>query len=233
MERPRVAKLLPYLASQGWLKRIRNGIYVSVPLEASTPEGWAEDPWVLLSRVFQPAYIGGWSAAHHWGLTDQLFRTTIVYTQKQIRETRGEVQGLPFTVHTIPPQHFFGTERVWRDDCPIEVSDASRTIIDLLDTPADGGGMRHIAEILQAYLESQHADQRKLLDYAERLGNRTVYKRLGYLIEHLGQQEPVLTAECLTRRSRGISLLDPDLPAHGQVDRRWELRENVSFEDQE
>jgi len=231
MDRPRAARLLPYLASQGWLKRVRSGIYITVPLEATDPDAWAEDAWIMLTRLFQPAYIGGWSAAHHWGLTDQLFRTTILYTQKRTRKTRGQVQGLPFALHRIPPQRFFGTERVWRNDCPIEVSDPSRTIVDLLGTPAAGGGIRHVAEILQAYFESRYADERKLLGYAERLGNRTVYKRLGYLVERLAPERQDLISECLARRSRGISLLDPDLPAHGEINRRWELCENVSFED--
>jgi hypothetical protein len=32
-----------------------------------------EDPWVLVPTLFGDSYIGGWTAAHHWELSEQLF----------------------------------------------------------------------------------------------------------------------------------------------------------------
>ncbi|MDD3925939.1 MAG: type IV toxin-antitoxin system AbiEi family antitoxin [bacterium] len=228
--REQTAQLMPYLARRGWLRRVRNGIYITVPLEASDPQTWTEDPWIVLSRIFQPAYIGGWSAAHHWGLTDQLFRTEVIFTRNPPRKKQGELKGYSYITYRISDQHFFGTTRVWRSNVPVEVSDPSRTIIDILDTPACGGGIRHAAEILETYLESDYADEGMLLKYAGQLGNRTVYKRLGYLIEHLSLNHAQLAAECLSRRSRGISLLDPNVPPNGEINRRWEIRQNIVFE---
>ena len=61
----RAGRLLRYLAERGWLSRVRRGLYTTVPLGASEPSAWREDPWAVAARVFAPCYIGGWSAAEH------------------------------------------------------------------------------------------------------------------------------------------------------------------------
>ena len=60
-------RLLAALAAGGWLSRVRPGWYIAVPLEASEPSEWREDPWIVASTLFTPGYIGGWSAAEHCG----------------------------------------------------------------------------------------------------------------------------------------------------------------------
>src|SRR5947209_7515425 len=72
MDRRSAAKLLSRWREQGWLRRIGHGLYVPVPLELSASEQVVEDPWVLVPTLFGVCYIGGWSAAHHWELTEQL-----------------------------------------------------------------------------------------------------------------------------------------------------------------
>jgi len=59
------AKLLARWVGQGWLVRIRRGLYAPVPLEATSSEQVLSNPWVLVEQVFAPGYVGGWSAAEH------------------------------------------------------------------------------------------------------------------------------------------------------------------------
>ncbi len=83
LEIPRkpTAKMLARWVTQGWLKRLQRGRYMPVPLEAD-PDGMVlEDPWMLAATAFAPCYVGGWSAAEHWGLTEQLFRTLVVFSE--------------------------------------------------------------------------------------------------------------------------------------------------------
>ncbi|OPZ82723.1 MAG: hypothetical protein BWY76_02629 [bacterium ADurb.Bin429] len=75
------------------------------------------------------------------------------------------------------------------------VSEPTRTVVDVLDDPALGGGMRHVAEIVHAYFTSDMRDDDLLLDYIARVGNRTIYKRLGFLLETLGLEIPALVTE--------------------------------------
>jgi predicted transcriptional regulator of viral defense system len=96
----------------------------------------------------------------------------------------------------------FGLRKVWRRHLPVLVSDPSRTIIDILNEPATGGGIRHVADVLQAYFESDHRDDSTLVNYGTRLGNATVFKRLGYLVERLGINAPTVLEASLSNRSR-------------------------------
>src|SRR5438132_10328413 len=126
------SRLLVYLARQGWLSRVRRGLYVTVPLDARRSGEWLEDPWVVATRLFEPCYIGGWSACEHWGLTDQLFRAVVVVTARPVRDRRPEIQGTPFHLKTVTEDRLFGTRPVWRGQVRVSVSDPSRTVVDVL-----------------------------------------------------------------------------------------------------
>lgn len=223
----RVDRFLAYLVDKGWLARIRRGLYITVPLDAVDPTRWQEDPWVVASTVFSPCYIGGWSACEHWNLTEQIFRDTIVISSRRVRHRHVEIRGFPFRIKVVTSEKIFGTQVVWREKTRVLVSDPARTMVDILDDPSIGGGIRHVAEILNVYFEADNRDDSQLIQYAHRVGNRAVFKRLGYLLETLGLEAPTLVETCTKEMSTGISLLDPTSPAKGQVLRRWNLRVNV------
>ncbi|MBL8360901.1 MAG: hypothetical protein JNN18_10465 [Rubrivivax sp.] len=61
-----------------WLARVRRGAYVPVPIESPSADVALEDPWSVAMTTFAPCYMGGRSAAEHWGLTEQIFRSVCV-----------------------------------------------------------------------------------------------------------------------------------------------------------
>jgi predicted transcriptional regulator of viral defense system len=220
-------QLLGYLARRGWLSRVRRGLYVAVPLDARRSGEWVEDPWVVAERLFSPCYIGGWSAFEHWDLTEQIFRTLIVVTTRRVRHRDLEVQGLPIHLTVRSREALFGTVSVWRSQNKVDVSDPSRTLIDVLDDPRLGGGMRSVNDALREYLHSEHRDDPRLVEYGDRLGNHAVFKRLGYLLEQSGSDATDLIEASLARRSSGLAKLDPSAKDAGRILRRWGLRVNV------
>ena len=222
-----VRRRLASLADGGWLTRVRRGWYICVPLEASEPGEWREDPWILAATLFEPGYVGGWSAAEHWGLTDQIFRVVYVVSGRKIAPTRQTIQGNDFLIRTAPESSLFGTRRVWRRRVPVNVSDPHRTVIDIIDVPASGGGPLHTFEVVQTYFEGEHAEQEKLIQYGDQLGRGTVFKRLGYLVEHAGLADIDFINACRSRITRGVSLLDPGAPPKGPIVTRWNLRVNT------
>ena len=226
---PECHRLLSYLSGRGWLTRIRRGLYGLVSLDTTHPDEWVGDPWVLAAKLYGPSYyIGGWSACEHWDLTEQLFRETVVVTSRRARRRDSLVHGIPLLVRFTSEEKIFGSSFVWRDQTRVNVSDPSRTVVDLLSDPPLGGGIRHVADVLETCYHSDHWDEALLGDYLGRLGNRTVYKRLGYLVEVLGLDAPDLLRECEFGMSSGISLLDPSLPVRGTSLRRWNLRLNAT-----
>ena len=224
---PQTRRFLAYLAERGWLVRVHPGLYATVSLEVASPAEWREDPWVVATKLFGPdCYLGGWTACEHWELTDQLFHGTVVFTTRRVRSVEAEVQGFPFRVRRISPERVFGTRPVWRDRTRVQVSDPTHTVVDVLDRPSLGGGIRHVAEAVSEYFRSEHRDDELLVDYMMKVGNGAAYKRLGYLLEELDIAALALIRECREGITAGISMLDPDLPRRGPSTRRWNLRVN-------
>lgn len=229
VEPARARQLLAYLARRGWLSRIRRGLYVAVPLDSRRPGEWTEDPWIVAERTFAPCYIGGWTACEHWGFTEQTFRTVLVMTAKKVRERDQELQGMRYRLAVRSENKFFGTSPVWRSQVRVQVSDPARTMVDVLDDPTLGGGMRNVADMIHEYLASEHRNDDQLVDYGDQLGNGAVFKRLGFVVEHLGIDAPDLVTACKNRRTAGLITLDPSIRATGRIVRRWGIRANVNL----
>jgi putative AbiEi antitoxin of type IV toxin-antitoxin system len=62
------ARRLAAWSRSGWLARVRRGAYVPVPIESESADVALDDPWSVATAMFAPCYVGGWSAAEHWGL---------------------------------------------------------------------------------------------------------------------------------------------------------------------
>ena len=220
MERPRAAKLLARWHLQGLLRRLRRGVYAPVPLTALGQEQVLEDPWVVVPELFGPAYIAGWSAAEHWGLTEQLFRSICVVTTRQVRGKEQTIQGVPFVLKRARAAAMFGMKGVWRGQVKVDVSEPAKTIVDMLDDPALGGGIRHVRDCLDTFL-SEEGGAQKLITTAGQLGNGAVFKRLGFLLERRGGPEKAIK-ECHERLTKGNAKLDPALTCRHLVT-RWRL----------
>lgn len=228
LEQPDAARLLSRWFSQGWVTRVRRGLYVPVPLESSTSDLPLEDAWVVAQRLFEPCYIGGWTAAAHWGLTEQLFRSILIVTTRRPRTRRVEARGAVFVLRTVGEDAMFGLKPLWRGKVKVNVSDPTRTVVDLLDTPALGGGIRSVLDILKSYLGSAHRDPQLLIRYAEQLGNKAVFKRLGFLAATFAPGEAEIVAECRKRLSTGNAKLDPKL-ASSRIVTAWRLKVPAGF----
>jgi predicted transcriptional regulator of viral defense system len=227
LDRTTAAKRLARWNEQGWLRRVRRGLYIPVPVDAESPGAWSDDPLVLAEAVWRPCYFTGWTAANHWGLTEQVFRTTIVKTTQRVRKTRDHLLDAEFKVVHVSADHLaWGLARVWRGDRRVLIADPARTVVDVLDDPALAGGIRLAVEILDAYLADH--EWRTLVEYGDRLGNGAAFKRLGYLVEVAGLPDDGITDACRERLTAGIALLDPHSPAIGRRRSDWHVRENVA-----
>jgi predicted transcriptional regulator of viral defense system len=220
--RHEAAQRLSRWAEQGWLHRVGRGTYVPVALDTLGAEQTLDDPWVLVPPLFDPAYVAGRTAAEHWDLTEQIFKDIVVVTGRAVRQKNQLRHGARFHLKHVDANKIFGTKTVWRNRTKVAVSDVHRTIIDMLDDPALGGGIQHVADCLQSYLKRTDRDDQKLIEYADRLGNGAVFKRLGFLVERLNDGKQLIQL-CQTQLSTGLAKLDPALPAQ-RINTRWKLR---------
>lgn len=232
MPRNDAAKLLARWAKGGWLLRVKRGLYVPVPLEASTADVRLEDAWVVAVRMFEPCYIGGWSAAEYWELTEQIFRSVLVITTRRPRDRRPKIKGTDLLVRSVYPRALFGLKSVWCGQAKVNVSDPTRTVLDLLSDSAFAGDLQQMTNIFRAWLASEHRNLPLLFEYGDRSGNGAVFKRLGFLLELYAPDESAAIGACLERLTAGNAKLDNTLPCEKLVT-RWRLRVPIRWKEEE
>jgi len=116
----------------------------------------------------------------------------------------------------------FGLTPVWCGQVKIQVSDTSRTMLDLLVNPEFGGGIRSVKDMLKNLLISPKGSLEQLIVYAKQLGNGAVFKRLGFLLELVAPDEKKFLKECRQNLTQGNAKLDLKLD-NTRLITRWRL----------
>ncbi|MYJ94868.1 MAG: hypothetical protein F4053_04535 [Proteobacteria bacterium] len=218
IERVDASKILSRWATQGWVVRLRRGIYAAVPLESSGGDVVFENPWVIVPSLFETAYIGGWSAAEHWDLTEQIFSSICVLTAGNIRRKHHTIGGTRFVLSSMRGDRHFGTRFEWVGNQRVAVSDPEKTIIDMFHKPSIGGGIQHATECFRNLVRASQGETDKLVDYAQRFASGAVNKRLGLIGEAMGLSE--FARSLFAGKSAGNVQLDPKNPGDRLIT-RW------------
>jgi predicted transcriptional regulator of viral defense system len=106
------AQQLARWAKAGWLARVRRGVYVPIPFESASADVRLDDPWSVATKLYAPRDVGGWSAAEHWGLTEQILRAVCVMTATRPRNRKPVLRGTEFSLRTLSADRMFGLKTV-------------------------------------------------------------------------------------------------------------------------
>jgi len=224
-----INKLLYQLTRKRWLLRLEKGKYLILPLEAGMEGLYSAHELVIAAHLVQPYAIAYASALSFHALSDLLPHTVFVATTRRKTEVTIEELGLRFRFITLAPYKFFGVQTVTIEDQSVQITTPSKTLVDGLDRPELCGGIVELAKGLKRYT-GDNGNWAQLTTDAQRLGNRTVFKRLGYLVELLGLEVGEWTDRWRAEISPGETLLDPRYGRHGSYHARWNLRLNVDEE---
>ncbi len=227
IDRAHANLMLSRLSKKGWLQRLQRGVYAPVPIASTTGVPIPQDPFAIASTLFAPCYISGWSAAEHWNLTEQISNAVVVFTSRRLRKTRHLIARVNYRTKYIAEELVFGTTKLWFGVAATQIADPHRTVVDVLGSPDLGGGGRQTLDLVRAYWKSSHADPDRLLDYALRLRNGALTKRLGFAAELFGEPNDQWVARCRQGMTKGVALLDPSGPRRGRIVSKWHVRLNI------
>lgn len=175
--------LLAYHARKGRIVRVRRGLYASVPPGQNT-ESIHPDPYLLASKMAPDAVLGYHAALQLQGRAYSIHNEFTYLTRSSARST--ESRGLRFRGVRPPKaltdgnQEFFGVRTVDRAGLDVRVTNFERTLVDVLDRPALGGGWEEIWKSLESV---EYFDLGQVVDYALLLGNSTVVAKVGFFLE--------------------------------------------------
>ena len=211
-------KVLYRLQQSGAIERIEKGKYLIIPLGAEKGK-YTLHEFIIGSLLVEPYSIAYWSALNYYGLTEQIPTTVFIQTITRKFNTNPEVFGVQYKIVKIKKEKVFGIRKEWIEETQINITDKEKTIIDCLDKPQYCGG---IIEVVKA-LKNNKFDRKKLEDYAQRIGNSGVLRRLGYLYELLN-----IKIKLPKLNTRNYLLLDPTMPEKDTKNARWRLIINLN-----
>ena len=216
------------LARKKWVLPLKRGLYAMVPLDVGVKgaDAFVVHNFVVASMLVQPYYVGYWSALNYHGLTDQIPRTTFIATTRARHSL--QVLEAEYRFVKLASAKFFGWQDIEVEDRIVRISDPEKTVADCLDHPEHCGGIEQIAKALYFYHEE--TDLKRVVEYAGRMGNRTVLKRLGHILEATGLLPRYEELFADYRPSAGFPVLDPLSPKAGRHDGRWNLLVNYKLD---
>lgn len=221
-----VRELLSDMAHRGKISRLKEGLYIIIPLGESSSTYIPE--WHQLTKHLVESaeyYIGYYSALQIHNLITQPSLKQQIVVSKQQKKSTLNIQRVEFQFVYHNKDHFFGSEKTWINQFDkVICSDLEKTIIDCLFKPEYAGG---IVEIAKAIYESKDKlDFGKLLNYTIQFKSQSVIKRLGYLLELLDIRTDIKNP-LLTLRSNSYATLDTELPKEGKRLSRWKILRNI------
>ena len=219
-------RIMSSLIGKKWLLPLKRGLYAIVPLDVGIKgaDSFILHNFVIASHLVEPYYIGYWSALNHHGLSEQIPRTTFITTTKPRMPLK--ILDADYYFVTVGKKKFFGFDEIEIEGWKVNISSPEKTVADCLDYPEHSGGIEEVAKAI--YLNHGEVDIKKVYDFGERMGNMTILKRLGYILEVAGLLEKYREQFDRFSLSKGYPALDPVSPRKGRHNSRWGLL--VNFE---
>ncbi|MEW6294909.1 MAG: hypothetical protein AB1467_01270 [Candidatus Diapherotrites archaeon] len=214
LSREECYKIIYSLHKKKIIKRIEGGKY-SVEVFGSYA-----NPLALASFSVWPSYISFWSALSVYKFTEQLPETIFIATTKRKQDIQRKELRVKYV--TLSKKRFFGYKFEGTKKERIIIAEKEKALIDSLFLPRHAGGLSETTKALfNAWSE---LNQKKLAGYCLRMNNKSLNKRLGYLIELLDlKTEPTILKKLQKRIGRGYSKLDSTLPKSNEYNKKWNL----------
>lgn len=209
--------LLLRMEREGWIERIEKGKYLIIPLGAKKGK-YTINEFVIGSTLIDPAIISYWSALNYHGLTEQMPTTVFIQTTARKKRTELDIFGVRYKIIKVNEKKLIGYDTVWIDETQVHITDREKTIADCLDKPQNCGGIIEVAKALQ-----NDIDLNKVIEYAKKMNNSAIIKRLGYLCDKIGISIDIPPTYLAT----GTPLLDPSISKKGTINRKWKILVNM------
>lgn len=218
-----VARVLHRLSAKRWVERLERGKYRLIPLEAGPDAHWAEHEYLIAAALVEPYYLGYATALHYYGYSERQPRPVWIVTTRRKRAVT--IEGIAYRFVTLAELKFFGHTTIQLLDSPVQIAEREKAIVDGFDHPEYCGGVTEAAKGL--WFGGDELDLDRVIEYSQRLGNRSAMRRLGFWLERLEMGDERSLQRLRAPADRNYALLDPGGPREGIRDARWRLIVNI------
>lgn len=213
----RIHNTLASLARKGVITRIKRDGY-------ALSEELSGDIFRIATELVKPSYISYWTALSYYGFTEQQVKKIQLVSTKQFGSLIAGDFGLEIV--TLKASRFYGYKKTEG----FVIAEPEKALVDSLSRLDMCGGLSEFAKCLKNAWPG--LDEKKLVEYAIRFGNRSVVSRAGHIIERLGLETGGLE-RLLAIRSSSFVLLDPEAARISKYDRKWRVIVNREIDREE
>jgi len=220
-------KFMSSLIRKKWVLQLKRGLYAIVPLDIGVrgAESFIVHDFVIASYLAKPYYIGFWSALNYHGLSDQMPTTVFIAITRP--KPPLNILNSGFLFIQLSKNKFAGVEKIEIEGHRINISNNNKTVVDCLDHPEHSGGIDEIAKAI--YFNHEELDFSRIREYALKMKNITILKRLGYILERTGLLEKYSRVFEGIKLTKGYPCLDKIAGKKGKYNEKWKLIINAEI----
>lgn len=157
--------LVHRLVKAGKLKRVVKGVYTNT-----------DDIFAIASNIYYPSYISFLSSSYLYGFTETIPRKVSVVTAKHHKPI--EFEG--YLIDFIRFDHVWGYHKEGSGKHTYFIADIEKLMIDGFLHPVSMGNFKEIENVFKM---SEKVDEKKILDYLNRINSRMISRKVGYMLE--------------------------------------------------
>jgi len=175
--------LLRRYVADGRLLRVRGGLYAVVP-RGTDAAAAPVDPYLVATKLAPDATLAYHAALQFWGKAYSVWQRFHFFTETSTRALR--FRGLefvpvkvPLLLRGLPATGLQVTEHRYAGGV-VRVTTLERTLVDVLDAPANAGGWEEVWRSLEMV---EFFDLDAVISYAAKLGSALTTARAGFFLE--------------------------------------------------
>lgn len=210
--------LVTTLTKQGWLMRIKKGLYAISDL--STRGFLSLSPFVVANLLVKDSYVSFESALHHHGMFDQLTDKVISVSLKSHKMI--QLQNNEYGFVKTKAAYYFGWQEMNVDNKIARIATAEKALIDMVNFHKSVYAIDLVIEKLSEY--KTDLNFARLNEYLSQFSMTTI-KIFGFIFDLMNMDSSQLLN--ITKRSKGAHRMIADARVFNA---KWRLYYDVYFD---
>lgn len=216
--RQQAKKIITKLVSNGWLIRIKRGLYA---ISDFSSRGFLSlSPYIVANLLVQDSYVSFESALSYYGMFDQLTDKVISISKKRYKTV--QLSSTTYSFVHVKNQFYFGRTETTIDNNIVRIATAEKALIDMIHFHKSKYSIDIVIEKLQEHARSLNMET--LCEDLSRMSTTTI-KIFGFILDVLDIDSKRLYT--LIKSRRGTHWM---LPGDKKFNAKWRLYYDAYFD---
>lgn len=169
----------------GLVRKLKNGLYLNQNFEVRSEV----DQYAIANRLYEPSYVSLHSALNYYSLIPEYVTEVISVSTKKTKDFT--VDGTRFRYRKIKPDYHFGMETVeWRGTS-YTIAQPEKALLDLAYLEPLFSDANWLEEMgFDRFGLKEDLDWSRMFLYAHRMKSKTVFERIGLLLNVYDVEKP-------------------------------------------